>query len=74
MFINDIDLDKVIAILAAKAESKSEEDKITKLLAFDSSYFYGKSHLEDDGTHNYLTLQPVHKYLKTAVNTNKVTV
>ena len=36
---------------------KAEQDKITKLKAFDSSYFRGKSHFQDDGTENYLVFQ-----------------
>ena len=52
---------------------KPEQDKITKLQAFDSSYFCGKSHSEDDGTHNYLVFQPVNKHFKTVANSNKGT-
>ena len=59
-FINDCDLDKKIALL------KKEQDKIIKLQAFDSSYFSGKSHFEND------VFQHVPKNLKTVVNTNKV--
>ena len=65
-FINDCDLDKKIAILATKTELKKEQDKIIKLQAFDSSYFSGKSHFEND------VFQHVPKNLKTVVNTNKV--
>ena len=50
------DLNKKVATLATKAELKVEQDKITKLEAFDSSYFRGKSNFEDDGTQNYLVL------------------
>ena len=31
---------------------------------FDSSYFIGKSHFEEDGTQNYLVFQSNHRYLK----------
>ena len=65
-FINDCDLDKKIAISATKTELKKEQDKIIKLQAFDSSYFSGKSHFEND------VFQYVPKNLKTVVNTNKV--
>ena len=41
---------KKVPILATKAEWKAEQDKIIKSEAFDSSYFRGKSHFEDDGT------------------------
>ena len=65
-FINDCDLDKKIALSATKTELKKEQDKIIKLQAFDSSYFSGKSHFEND------VFQHVPKNLKTVVNTNKV--
>ena len=35
-----------------------------KLKAFDSSYFFGKTHFEEDGTQNYLVFQPMNKYFK----------
>ena len=37
---------------------------MNKLKTFDSSYFIGKSHFEEDGTQNYLVFQPMNKYLK----------
>ena len=43
-----------LAPLATKVELKAEQDKIMKLQAFDSSYFHGQTHFEDDGTENYL--------------------
>ena len=49
-FINNSDLDRKLATLATKAELKDEQDKIIKFQAFDSSYFRGKSHFEEDGT------------------------
>ena len=52
-FINNSDLNKKVATLATNAELKKEQDKITKLKGFDSSYFCGKSHFEDDSTQNY---------------------
>ena len=42
------------------------EDELNKLKTFDSSYFIGNSHFEEDGTQNYLVLQPMHKYFKFA--------
>ena len=45
---------------------------MNKLKTFDSSYFIGKSHFEEDGTQNYLVFQPIIRYFK--VNTiNNVT-
>ena len=37
-----------------------------KLGTFDSVYFCGKSHFEDDGTQKWLVFQPIHRYFKTA--------
>ena len=33
------------------------ENELNKLKTFDSSYFIGKSHFEEDGTQNYLVFQ-----------------
>ena len=35
-----------------------------KLETFDSIYFVGKSHFEEDGTQNYLVFQPMYRYFK----------
>ena len=35
-----------------------------KLKTFDSSYFIGKSHFEEDGTQNCLVFQPMYRYFK----------
>ena len=67
-FIDKSDLDKKIAALTTKAELIAEQDKIEKLQVFDSSYFLGKVHFEDDSTPNYLVFQPVHRYLKKTAN------
>ena len=40
------------------------ESELNKLKTFDSGYFIGKSHFEEDGTQNYLVFQPMNKYLK----------
>ena len=37
------------------------ENELNKLKTFDSSYFIGKSHFEEDGTQNYLVFQPLKK-------------
>ena len=44
--INNADLNKKVATLATKAELKEGQDKIVKLQAFNSSYFFSKSHLK----------------------------
>ena len=36
-----------------------------KLKTFDSAYFRGKSHFEEDGTQNWLVFQPMQRYFKT---------
>ena len=45
------------------------ENEFKKLKTFDSSYFIGKSHFEEDGTQNYLVFQPLNKYFKVIANT-----
>ena len=45
------------------------ENELNKLKAFESSYFIGKSHLEEDGTRNYWVFQPLNKYFKLITNT-----
>ena len=37
---------------------------MNKLKAFDSSYFIGKSHFEEDSAQNYLVFQPLIRYFK----------
>ena len=39
---------------------------------FDSSYFIGKSHFDEDGTQNYLVFQPMYKYFKLITNTSSI--
>ena len=71
-FIKKVDLNKKTATLATKAELKVEQNKITKLRSFDSSYFRGKSHFEEGGTQNYLLFQPVYIYVKKIGNTEHI--
>ena len=40
------------------------ENELNKLKTFDSGYFIGKSHFEEDGTQNYLVFQPMYIYFK----------
>ena len=35
-----------------------------KLQTFDSIYFRGNSHFEEDGTQNYLIIKPIYRYFK----------
>ena len=48
------------------------ENELNKLKTFDSSYFIGKSHFEEDGTQNYLVFLPLNKYFKVITNTDYV--
>ena len=45
------------------------ENELNELKTFDSSYFIGKSHFDEDGTQNYLVFQPLNKYFKLITNT-----
>ena len=46
------------------------ENELNKLKTFDSDYFIGKSHFEEDGTKNYLVFQPINKYFKVITSTD----
>ena len=48
------------------------ESELNQLKTFDSDYFIGKSHFEEDGSQNYLVFQPINKYFKLITNTNYV--
>ena len=48
------------------------ENELNKLKTFDSSYFIGKSHFEENGVQNYLVFQLVNKYFKVITNTDYV--
>ena len=39
------------------------ENELKNIKTFDSSYFIGKSHFEEDGTQNYLVFQPINSIL-----------
>ena len=43
------------------------ESKLKKLEKFDSSYFKGKCHFEEDVTQNYLVFQPIYRYFRKIV-------
>ena len=51
-------------ITSNKTKHLLAESELKKLQKFDSSYFTGKSHFEEDGTQNYLVFQPMYRYLK----------
>ena len=48
------------------------ENNIKKLQTFDSSYFTGKSHFEEDDVQNYLVFQPIRRYFKIIANTKYI--
>ena len=59
-------------ITANKSKHLLVENELNKLKTFDSGYFIGKSHFEEDGTQNYLVFQPLNKYFKVITNTDYV--
>ena len=54
-------------ITANKTKHLLVENEFKKLKTFDSSYFRGKSHFEEDGTQNYLVFQPKYGYFKRVI-------
>ena len=48
------------------------QNELIKLKSFDSSYFIGKSHFEDNGTQNYLVFQPLIRYFKSNGSTGRI--
>ena len=59
-------------ITVNKSKNLLVENELNKLKTFDSSYFIGESHFEEDGTQNYLVFQPLNKYFKVITNTDYV--
>ena len=62
--ITKTDFDAKILSLNRKTTSNKTkhllvENQLKKLKTFDSIYFPGKSHFEDDGTQKYLVFQPI---------------
>ena len=72
-----MDFDAKISSLNRKTlENKTEnllvKNELNKLKTFNSSYFIGKSHFEENGTQNYLVFQPLNKCFKVITNTDYV--
>ena len=68
--IRKTDFDAKLTNLNRKVTQNSSkhlpvENELNKLKTFDSSYFIGKSHFEEDGVQNYLVFQPMYRYFKT---------
>ena len=57
---------------ANKSQNLLVENELNKLKTFDSSYFIGKIHFEEDGTQNYLVFQPLNNYFIVIANTDFV--
>ena len=55
-----------------KAKHVLVENELKKLKTFDSSYFFGKSHFEEDGIQDYLVFQLLNKYFKVIASINYV--
>ena len=67
--ITKTELDSKLSNLNRKiTENKTKhllvENELNKLKPFDSSYFIGKRHFEEDGTQGYLVFQPIQKYFE----------
>ena len=48
------------------------ENKLKKLKTFDSIYYRGKNHFEEDGTQNYLVFQLLNRYSKVVASSNYI--
>ena len=59
-------------IMENKTENVLAKNELNKLKTFDSDYFIGISHFEEDGTQNYLVFQPLKKYFKVITNTDYI--
>ena len=75
--VTKTDLDNSVSYLDSKIDTnktknESIENKFKKLRTFDSSYFRGKSHFEEDGTQNYLVFQAINRYFKVIANTQYI--
>ena len=75
--IRKTDFDTKLSSLNRKIPSNKSkhllvENEFQKLKTFDSSYFTGKSHFEEDGAQKYLVFQPMYKYLKIIVGVGNI--
>ena len=59
-------------ITANKSKHLLVENELKKLKTFDSSYFIGKSHFDEDGAKNYVVFQPIVRYFKLIANTDYI--
>ena len=63
---------RILAEKLLKIKQLLVENELNKLKTFDSSYFIGKNHFEEDGTQNYLVFQPIDKCFKMITNTDYI--
>ena len=65
--VKKTDFDNKLKTLNQKLNSNKTKHLLIKngLETFDSIYFRGKTHFEEDGTQNYLVFQPIYRYFKT---------
>ena len=59
-------------ITSNKTKHVLVENELKKLKTFDSSYFFGKSHFEEDGIQDYLVFQLLNRYFKVIASINYV--
>ena len=52
---------QILRATSNKSKHLFVENELEKLKTFDSIYFKGKGHFEQDGTQNYLVFQPMYK-------------
>ena len=62
--VTKADFDAKLSSLSRKSTSNKSkyllvENELKKQKSFDSSYFIGKSHFDENGTQNYLVFQPM---------------
>ena len=75
--ITKTDFDAKLSSLNKKVTQKKAkhllvESELNKLKTFDSSYFIGKSHFDEDVTQNYLVFQSINKYFKVITSADYV--
>ena len=59
-------------IAANKTKNESIKKELKKPKTFNSSYFIGKSHFQEDDTQNYLVFQPINRYFKVTAGTKYI--
>ena len=57
-------------ITANRSKDLLVENELNKTKTFDSGYFIGTSHFEEDGVQNYLVFQPIIRHFKVNTITN----